>query len=93
MSAISRRSLCCTCLYEEGCLQGGSLDRPVVHCELFDCGRRARSGPRASVSGPALLSAAETTTRALGLCVNCDLRHDCALHRPEGGVWHCEEYR
>jgi hypothetical protein len=28
-----------------------------------------------------------------GLCMNCDHRFECRLPRPEGGVWHCEEYR
>jgi hypothetical protein len=27
-----------------------------------------------------------------GLCINCEHRKDCCLPRPEGGVWHCEEY-
>ena len=30
--------------------------------------------------------------RFKGLCMNCDNRFDCLLPRPEGGVWHCEEY-
>jgi hypothetical protein len=31
--------------------------------------------------------------RIKGLCMNCDNRFECLLPRPEGGVWHCEEYR
>jgi hypothetical protein len=31
--------------------------------------------------------------RFKGLCMNCDNRFECRLPRPEGGVWHCEEYR
>jgi Fe-S cluster biogenesis protein NfuA len=27
-----------------------------------------------------------------GLCKNCAKREYCAFPRPEGGVWHCEEY-
>lgn len=27
-----------------------------------------------------------------GLCINCEHREDCRLPRPDGGVWHCEEY-
>jgi hypothetical protein len=27
-----------------------------------------------------------------GLCVNCANRHTCLFPKPEGGVWHCEEY-
>lgn len=28
-----------------------------------------------------------------GLCVNCENRHTCEFVKPDGGVWHCEEYR
>lgn len=28
-----------------------------------------------------------------GLCVNCENRHTCEFVKPNGGVWHCEEYR
>lgn len=27
-----------------------------------------------------------------GLCRNCKKRKGCTLPKPEGGVWHCEEY-
>ena len=27
-----------------------------------------------------------------GLCVNCANRETCLYPKPEGGVWHCEEY-
>lgn len=30
--------------------------------------------------------------RTKGLCMNCELRLECAFPVPEGGVWHCEEY-
>jgi hypothetical protein len=28
-----------------------------------------------------------------GLCINCENRHTCEFIKPNGGVWHCEEYR
>jgi hypothetical protein len=27
-----------------------------------------------------------------GLCMNCANRETCLYPKPEGGVWHCEEY-
>ena len=27
-----------------------------------------------------------------GLCATCARRSRCEFPRPEGGVWHCEEY-
>jgi hypothetical protein len=31
--------------------------------------------------------------RHKGLCGNCEERRSCTFPKPEGGVWHCEEYR
>ncbi len=28
-----------------------------------------------------------------GLCSICEGREACTFVKPEGGVWHCEEYR
>jgi len=28
-----------------------------------------------------------------GLCSQCEGRTDCVYPKPEGGVWHCEEFR
>ena len=28
-----------------------------------------------------------------GLCMDCEYRNDCTYPKPEGGVWHCGEYR
>jgi hypothetical protein len=28
-----------------------------------------------------------------GLCCICEDRESCTYPKPEGGVWHCEEYR
>jgi NADH-quinone oxidoreductase subunit E len=27
------------------------------------------------------------------ICINCENRHTCKFIKPEGGVWHCEEYK
>jgi hypothetical protein len=28
-----------------------------------------------------------------GLCMNCEARDYCRIRKPEGGIWHCEEYK
>lgn len=28
-----------------------------------------------------------------GLCSNCEERATCIYPKPEGGVWHCDEFR
>ena len=34
----------------------------------------------------------EKSTEQKGLCRNCKKKETCALPRPEGGVWRCEDY-
>jgi hypothetical protein len=31
--------------------------------------------------------------KSRGLCSICEDREVCTFLKPEGGVWHCEEYR
>ena len=64
------------------------MKRPVLQCEEFEpCesppAKRAAAHPEPRPAADAELK---------GLCVNCDNRHHCKYPKPEGGVWHCEEY-
>lgn len=34
----------------------------------------------------------ENNEEYTGLCAHCAKRDVCVLPRPNGGVWHCEEY-
>ena len=31
--------------------------------------------------------------REMGLCSHCENREFCTYPKPEGGVWHCDEYK
>jgi len=68
-----------------------------MYCEEFDTddqpGDRPgleRSGKRETPEVAPRLSAVKPLRR--GLCVNCKHEATCTFARPEGGVWHCEEY-
>ena len=98
MSETRRRSLCCTCKDEEICIKTREFLTPVIHCELFECeqlSNQPASALRAesSASIVSVRAAIEEPCGLQGLCTNCDCRFDCGLPRPEGGVWHCEEYQ
>ncbi|KPK84315.1 MAG: hypothetical protein AMJ81_05935 [Phycisphaerae bacterium SM23_33] len=86
------RDLCSTCSDAETCGQAGRSVRPVFFCELF---RASAPGPTAGVATPAPGRPAgqQDTSDLKGLCVNCENRKSCAMPKPEGGIWHCEEYR
>ena len=96
LSQTDSRSLCSTCAYSAGCQYRQRSDGPVIFCEEFDCGEvhGERRPIRIDVSSlphqpPAEDNAGETLK---GLCLNCDNRSTCRLPKPEGGIWHCEEY-
>lgn len=84
------RDLCSTCCHSEACGSRSTPERPILFCELFE----VRARPTAPAAG--LLERAsgrQSAAERKGLCANCENVRTCALARPEGGVWHCEEYR
>ncbi len=48
--------------------------------------------PNSNVGG-AFGASAKNPATDKGLCKNCESRQTCLFPKPEGGVWHCEEYR
>jgi hypothetical protein len=67
----------------------------VFHCEEFDGGEPLprKTVGKAEPQRPALSTIEEkNSVRLIGLCSNCDNRGTCVFPKPEGGVWHCEEY-
>jgi len=97
---VEYRGLCLTCNNAAACASSRDSDKPVFHCEGFD--DYEHSPPKVLAKQDSLHDAFATdrgSTRALdadnfmGLCKNCDERDSCKLTEPEGGVWHCEEYR
>jgi hypothetical protein len=71
--------------------------RPVFDCEGFE----TEAPEPVQFSGSDVMSAGprpdadpegDALARYKGLCGNCESRDGCMYPRPEGGVWHCEEY-
>jgi len=88
--------LCSTCKHASECSFPGCPREPVFCCEEFDSGEpppmktTSRHNPQHNYSGS---NEDQDAARFSGLCSNCENRYDCALGKPEGGVWHCEEYQ
>ena len=86
--------ICLTCRHADSCMYPKDSSRPVLQCEEFESHEspaptravtREQRRPNARVEAAA-------SAGLEGLCVNCDNRDHCKYPKPEGGVWHCEEY-
>lgn len=81
--------LCSTCEYVRTCSHRSTPDEPISSCEEFveyvsACPRNVPQTARERGSGSGAFAA--------GLCASCQLRWTCTFPKPEGGVWHCDEY-
>jgi hypothetical protein len=89
--------LCADCQNAPKCTFPRIPGRPVRHCEEFK-GNESAADRNYSCEGTFPLcsgfdSEAVDYRARLGLCANCANREACTFPKPEGGVWHCEEYR
>ena len=80
--------LCATCAHSPTCLYLKQATRPITQCEEFRVFSPQQQGDEKAEAPSVPESSGDK-----GLCVNCENRDTCTLPRPEGGVWHCEEYK
>ena len=82
--------LCSCCNSFQNCTYPRTLKRPVLQCEEFNGILRPplKRVPQEKVSPQKVKK-----PRSRGLCGICEDRATCAYPKPEGGVWHCEDYR
>jgi hypothetical protein len=85
------RDLCSNCNHAETCCNRRGSNRPVFFCEEFDVFVPVQASA-VSESMSTQQPKRQNVSRGIGLCVNCDNAKTCTLPKPEGGVWHCEEY-
>jgi len=92
------KGLCSTCKKASFCTFPRLSGRPVVQCEEFE---GIESPPNGEVGNLKTLPSArrvnpppsgEGSETYRGLCKFCAKRDSCTFPKPEGGVWHCEEY-
>lgn len=92
--------LCLTCdNNSSGCGFRKRRGFDAIYCEMFSSNGASPSAELRSsvVMRPTATTWSEArepvTSGVTGLCVNCEHRDECTYSKPEGGVWHCEEYR
>jgi hypothetical protein len=93
---ILQGGLCATCRSASTCMYLRSSSQPILHCEEFE---ESHYKPimkpmetTMSMSEKKPEANPERKSKHFGLCTNCKHRETCTFTRPEGGVWHCEEY-
>jgi len=91
---IPASSLCCNCMYAQSCTHRRRSGQPVTHCEehAVDAAQPLNERPASACEPPVASEAEDSARELLGLCSNCEQRQTCRLPKPEGGIWHCEEY-
>ncbi len=91
--------LCSYCKSEPNCTFSRDPNRPVYQCEEFD----EFTSASVRIPNQKNLSLRDLSKNPLtskgpfhpykGLCSDCEERATCIYPKPEGGVWHCEEFR
>ena len=84
------RDLCSTCIHAEACRGRSTSDNPILFCEEFEVLVGQTDGQASVVFGRTRRRASR---KPIGLCLNCDNAATCTIPRPDGGIWHCQEYR
>jgi hypothetical protein len=89
--------LCLSCRNAPTCTFLRDPKRPVLQCDEFDGFesplRRSKNFPHESIMDFKSNPGKKGLGSYKGLCSICEDRETCTYPKPEGGVWHCEEYR
>ena len=86
--------LCMNCKNASSCTFPRDPAKPAFYCEGFEVEPSVSivKPPKEQSSVPGL-SADKDSTKFIGLCSDCENRENCTFPKPEGGIWHCEEYQ
>jgi hypothetical protein len=96
MTADSRgyNDICHTCNHVRDCISKKRCDHPVWFCEEFDNYTPVEETRYVEAVGPIPGGDRQLVDiqQFQGLCINCENRGNCKLAKPNGGIWHCQEY-
>lgn len=92
----NHQGLCMNCIHAPVCVYRLNSGPAILECNEFD--DRVAQPPESSGESMTRLQVQSSievkdAAKFMGLCVNCASRETCTFNKPEGGVWHCEEYR
>ncbi len=80
--------LCSNCKNAPTCTFPKDPGRPSLYCEEFEI----EELPLKKIVWTPPIDSKEAA-EFKGLCSDCENRKTCGFPKPEGGIWHCEEYQ
>ena len=87
--------LCMSCRNASSCTFPRDPARPAFYCEEFEIDTITSTislkNNQSLATGRDTID--EDSMKFFGLCRDCEGRRKCTFPKPEGGVWHCEEYQ
>ena len=96
-AAEAATGLCDSCIKAEDCTFIRRPGRAILDCDEFAPVEPRHGAPRLVLARAGLSDVPaendEEIESAIGLCRSCAHRADCTYPRPQGGVWHCDDYR
>ena len=95
LNEIERQSLCSTCDLDPGCTFVRDKDKrpPNLYCEEFTCNNSRPTKKVVRDIPPIRARKKDNPNNFCGLCSDCENSNACVFPKPEGGIWHCEEYQ
>jgi len=92
-----KKGICTTCNNEEHCTFPRNNGSAVAQCEEFELYNGiSEQNVQKKIGADSALRLSpgiKETYSSKGLCSNCENCESCVYPKPEGGVWHCEEYQ
>ncbi len=90
------QGICSTCENALDCTFPRDPQKSVFDCEEFDSDTCPSVKNTVKDNSPATVlvdPVEDDSSKFIGLCSNCDNRKVCVFPKPQGGIWHCEEYQ
>lgn len=90
---INRIRLCSNCKNAPTCTFPKDPNRPSFYCEEFELEELPQKKIAWTPPIDAHFTKEKDTSGFKGLCSDCENYRTCKFPKPEGGIWHCEEYQ
>ena len=84
--------LCASCKNAAKCEYLKIAPKPVLQCAEFQ-GFESRPLKEVSDIKSKKTDEEKDSSKFMGLCRTCEIQKTCKYPKPEGGVWHCDEYQ